>query len=143
MSSRFSLKVVAGQNDTQNIKNFLFMDESNADSVEMLIEQFSLSMLAKRINRENDINEKIKIFLEIRHQLLKQINSYQSNIKMIYDSPINGPYVMSDLCQYLIKNCKLSEFLDQGTSMLPLSHEIIFIGSVRPAVDTVLYFKKD
>jgi hypothetical protein len=138
MGNQFILKVFSGETN----KNFLFIDESNTDAVEVLIELFGLSMSVKRLNRITNINEKIKTFLDIRNQLFKQITSYQNNIAMIYDGSINEAYVMGDLCQYLIKKSGLSEFLDHGTSLAPLSHDIIFIGSVKLPVDTVLFFEK-
>ncbi len=142
MSSSFSLKIISVQDNTQNHKNFLFINESNTDSVEMLIELFGLSTSLKILNRITDISKKIETFLDIRNQLFKQITFYRNTIPMIYDGSINEAYVMGDLCQYLIEKSGISKFLDHGTSIQPLSHEILFIGAVRPAINTVLYFKE-
>ena len=137
MTIRFSLKI----DPQENRMKFVILDEKNEASVEMLMEQFSLVMLAKKINRESDANEKIKTFLAVRNDLSKQIVSYKNIIEMIYDGPIRETYVMSDLCHYLINHCGLSEFLDQGTSETPnRDHEILFIGDIKPKINTVIVF---
>jgi len=114
---------------------------ADQEKIQALNELFGLSSLSKQLRRIDDIEARIEKFLDYRDGFVKQMETYRHNIEIIYNENIPKPYVLSDLCHYLIKNAELSSYLIQSTSMIPnQDHEIIFIGPVKPKKNPIILF---
>ncbi len=134
MTVYLASKTIAEQNPS-----FVFLGDN--EKFEKLNELFGLSSLSRQLNRLSDIEKRIDKFLEFRDQFVNQLKTYNQNIEIIYEGTVPKPYILTDLCEYLIKNAGLSRYLYQGTSMIPKQdHEIIFIGDIKPKKNTVIIF---